>query len=183
MTKPTALGRPETDWHRPLFLPIQLYQEEPSLGQPPIAALMLEGRGQQPEHRKIQAGSSTDSKLQCSFRSFPKDWRVFGLCLFIPIFCKGEYRARMDILPGGSEKTKFTFAFFCVYYKTEKEANLGEYFIFANVNFSLLAGMLTVLCYSLSPLPILPQYTFTNTTDDHHHNHPRLSFKTGVCRC
>lgn len=46
MTKPTALGRPEIDWHHPLFLPRQLYQEEePSLGQPHIGAQMLEGRG------------------------------------------------------------------------------------------------------------------------------------------
>lgn len=49
--------------------------------------------------------------------------------------------------------------FFGVYYRIEREANLGWYFIFANVNFFLLAG------FSLGFTP----YPHTHT---HHHHQP-----------
>lgn len=86
------------------------------------------------------------------FRSFPRDWRVLFASLHSYLLGSGwEYRARMDFLPGESEKTKSPFVFFCVYNGIEREANSGWYFIFASADFSLPASW----CSPCAPLLII----------------------------
>lgn len=123
-------------------------------------------------------GTVKNPEQQCPSRSFPNDGKVSAYASLLLSSIKGVWiqdkrgysfwELREDI---------FHFcSFVCSDYRTEREAKLERYFIFANVNLSLLAGILPVLCSSTtSPCRLIPN------THTYHHHHYSHNFHNHLC--
>lgn len=103
MPKPTAVER-RGRWALPISFSIQIYQGE---GQGPVERVTCSfsdagGQVAAGAQEGPEGGSRTDPKACSSFGSFQT------------LQGPQEHRERMDILPGGSEKTKFLSVFLCL---------------------------------------------------------------------
>ena len=115
-----------------------------------------------------EGGSRTDPKACSSFGSFQT------------LQGPQEHRERMDILPGAHRRLSFCL-YSCVYYRIEREANSGWYFIFAKAHWSLLAGLPHAPLLTTSPLD-LSQHTDTHPTANHSRNNPGISYQKEISR-
>ena len=110
--------------------------------------------------------------MQYLFRSFPKDWRILSLCLFIPIFYKGGGSTRQEwIFFLEAQRRLCPYVVFFVF-RTERETNLGWYILQTLASLCWLVSSLCSVTHVLHVTLFFPPLLSPTHTHLPHHQQP-----------